>query len=44
MFKEDTKKFKKKPGHGEYKCQRTSLYGRNRNLVVVTTGRRSTAY
>jgi len=43
MFKEDTKKKLQKPVHEEYRGQRTSLYGRSRDLLEVTMGRRSTA-
>jgi len=32
-----------KLGHEDYRGQRTSLYGRNRDLLEVTIGRRSTA-
>ena len=32
-----------KPGHEEYRGQRTSLYGRSRDVLEVTMGRRSTA-
>jgi len=42
MFKED-KKILQKPGHEEYRGQRTTLYGRSRDLLEVTIGRRSTA-
>ena len=35
-------KILQKPGHG-YRGQRTSLYGRSRDLLEVTMGRRSTA-
>jgi len=40
-FKEDTKKSLRKLGHEEYRDQRIFLYGRNRNLLEVTLGRRS---
>jgi len=42
MFKEDTK-ILHKLGHEDYRGQRTTLYGRNRDLLEVTMGRRSTA-
>ena len=31
------------PGHEKYRGQRTSLYGRSRDLLEVTMGSRSTA-
>ena len=43
MFKEDTKKFYRNLGMKNIDGQRTSLYGRNRDLLEVTMGRRSTA-
>jgi hypothetical protein len=42
MFKENTKKLRKH-GREEYGEQRTSLYGRNKDLLEVTTGRRKTS-
>ena len=38
-----TLKILQKLGHEDYKGQRTSLYGTNRDLLEVTMGRRSTA-
>jgi hypothetical protein len=32
-----------KPRHKEYRAQRTSIYGRSRDVLEVTLGRRSTA-
>ena len=43
IFKEDTKKCLQKLWHEDYRGQRTSLYGRNRDSLEVTMGRRSTA-
>ena len=42
MFKEDTKKFYRNLSI-KNRGQRTSLYGRSRDLQEVTMGRRSTA-
>ena len=38
-----TLKILQKPGHEEYRAQKTSLYGRSRDLLEVIMGRRSTA-
>ena len=42
MFKEDTKRFYRNLGM-KNRGQRTSLYGRSRDLLEVTMGKRSTA-
>jgi hypothetical protein len=42
-FLKKTLKILQKPEHEEYRGQRTSLYGRSRDLLEVTMGRRSRA-
>jgi hypothetical protein len=39
MFREETKKKLQKIEHEEYRGQRTSFYGRSRDLLDVTVGK-----